>query len=136
MTTGRASLRRARGEAGSGPVSLAMGVAVLLGFLLLATQVLVHLTTTSTITAAAFDGARRGAVEDADGCPSAVARSRAVLGSYGQRADVEVVCHDTDDVVSVTVRGPSPARALVRTPGTAAALEHIERTATVQREAW
>lgn len=122
-------------EDGSGNVSALFGVAVFLSFLLVGSQVLLHLYTTSTITAAAFDAARRAAAIDGGGCGQAPTRVRALLGSYGQRAEVRVDCRETADWLEVSVAGPSPARGAARTFGKLTNLDTIERSATVRREA-
>lgn len=120
-----------RSEDGSGPISAVFGVAIFLGFLLFATQTLVHLYATSTVTTAAFDAARRGAAEGGGGCADAAARVRALLGDYGQRA--AVACDQGPDQVQVTVTAPSPANLLAGF-GTGLGLSDIERTAAVRVE--
>jgi hypothetical protein len=104
---------RAR-EAGSGPITMVFGVAIFLGFLLLATQVLVHLYATSTVTAVAFDEARRAST-DGGRCEGVDARIRARLGGWAAAPGVEVSCTPGSAGVEPTVvrvRGPSPAQAL------------------------
>jgi hypothetical protein len=109
------------------------GVAIFLGFLLLSTQVLVHLYATSTIGAVAFDTARRAAADGAS-CASIGARDRVVeaLGGYGQRID-DPVCRSDGDQTVVTVTGPTPAR-LGGVFGGPLGLDRIERTARVRTE--
>jgi hypothetical protein len=126
--------RRWRDQDGSGSVSAVFGVAVFLSFLLVASQVLLHLYTTSTITAAAFDAARRAAAADGGGCGHAPARARALLGAYGERPEVRIDCIETDQRLQVTVVGPSPARGAARAFGRLTNLDVIERAATVRRE--
>ena len=124
---------RAHGEDGSGPISTVFGVAIFLGFLLLATQVLVHLYATSTVTTVAFDAARRAAAEGGGGCHDAPQQARARLGGYGQRQQVAITCHEDGDQLSLTVRGPTPAQ-LVQGFGVTLFDGGIERTVTVRVE--
>ncbi len=120
-------------ESGSGPISTVFGVAILLGFLLLATQVFVHLYATSTVTTVAFETARHAAAEGGGGCPGTADRARSLLGGYGQRPQVEVACTDDGEQLSVTITGPTPAQ-LVQAFGTRLFERGIERTATVRIE--
>ena len=126
--------RRFRGdEDGSSAITSVFGVLIFLGFLMLATQVLVHLYATSTVSAIAFDTARRAAAEGAD-CGSIDAGSyvRRALGDYGQRID-EPLCTSDGDQTVVTVTGPTPAR-LADAFGGGLGLDRIERTARVRTE--
>lgn len=107
------------------------GVAIFLGFLLFATQALVHLYATSTVTAATFEAARRASAETGGGCAEVPARVRGLLGDYGSR--VEVGCAQRGEQLHVTVRGPSPAR-LLSGFGDGLGLGAIERTAVVRVE--
>jgi hypothetical protein len=125
---------RRQGECGSGHIGAVFGIAVFLAFLLVATQVLVHLAATSNVTAAAFDAARRAAAEGGGGCSAAPARARATLGSYGSRSDVAVRCVADGEAIRVTVRGPSPAGGLARPFVRLTSSETIERSATVHLE--
>jgi hypothetical protein len=120
-------------EAGTGPISTVFGVAMFLGFLLLATQALVHLYASSTVSSAVFDAARRGAAEGGGGCSAAVTRARSLLGDYGQRDGVEVSCSETTGSLQLTFRGPTPAN-LVGGFGATMGRGGIERTATVRLE--
>jgi hypothetical protein len=122
-----------REESGAGPISTVFGVAIFLGFLLLATQTLVHLYATSTVSSAVFDAASRGAAEGGGGCPAAVARARELLGGYGARPDVDLRCDDSDDTLRLTLRGPTPAN-LVGGFGATVGRRGIERTASVRLE--
>jgi hypothetical protein len=124
---------RWRDEAGSGPISTIFGVVIFLGFLLLATQTLVHLYASSTVSSAVFDAARRGAAEGGGGCTAAVARARSLLGDYGQRNEVELACSDTTGSLRLTFRGPTPAN-LIGGFGATMGRGGIERTATVRLE--
>jgi hypothetical protein len=125
---------RVRREDGAGLVSALFGFVVFLGFLLVASQVLVHLYTTSTVSAAVYDAARRAAAEDGGGCAWAPGRVRALLGPYGQRGDVAVRCAEVDGVLRLTVAGPSPARGAAAAGGRLPSLATIERTVTVRVE--
>jgi hypothetical protein len=120
-------------ESGAGPLSTVFGVAIFLGFLLLATQTLVHLYASSTVSSAVFDAASRGAAEDGGGCPAAVARARALLGGYGARPDVELACDASGDTLRLTLHGPTPANLLAGF-GAAVGRGGIERTASVRLE--
>lgn len=119
-----------RSEDGSGPISTVFGVAIFLGFLLFATQTLVHLYATSTVTSAAFEAARRGAADGGD-CADVDTRVRGLLGDYGQR--VAVACERGPEQFEVTVTAPSPANLLAGF-GTGFGLGEIERTAAVRTE--
>jgi hypothetical protein len=121
-----------RAEDGNGPVTAVFGVGVFLAFLLFAVQVMLHLYGTSTVSAAAFDGARLMAAEDGVSCAAAGSHVRDVLGAYGAR--VSVTCPvQTADAVAVRVVGPSPAP-LVDGFLTGFDLGDIERTARVRVE--
>jgi hypothetical protein len=112
---------------------MVFAVAVFLAFLMLSTQVLLHLYTTSTITAVAFDTARRAAGEGSS-CESVrfEARIRRALGGYGQRIE-QPRCVSSDGQIEVTIVGPTPAR-LVDAFGATLGLDRIERTARVRTE--
>lgn len=120
-------------EDGSSAITSVFGVLIFLGFLLLATQVLVHLYATSTVSAVAFDTARRASAEGAS-CAGidASSRARQALGGYGQRID-EPVCTEQGGTTVVTISGPTPAR-LVDAFGGGLGLDRIERTARVRTE--
>lgn len=122
------------GEAGSSPVTSVFGVAIFLGFLLLASQVLLHLYATSTITAVAFDAARRAAA-DGGSCPVEQTRARVALGAWAaDPTTVTVSCNPSDgDFTTVTIRGPSPASGL-RLYAQLTGMETIERRASVRTE--
>jgi hypothetical protein len=122
-----------RDESGSGPISTVFGVAIFLGFLLLATQTLVHLYASSTVSSAVFDAARRGAAEGGGGCTTAVARARTLLGDYGRRSDVEFACDPSGESLQLSFRGPTPAN-LIGGFGQTVGRGGIERTATVRFE--
>jgi hypothetical protein len=100
-------------ERGSVTVSSLVGVTVLLLFLLLSTQTLVHLHATSTVSAVAFDVARRASAVDS-GCPDDAA-VRARLGGWGADPAVSISCVRADGgATTVVIEGPSPAAAFGR----------------------
>jgi hypothetical protein len=97
-------------ETGSSALSSIFSVAIFLAFLLVASQALVHLYATSTVTAVAFDTARRASA-DGSACPPEH-QIRARLGSWGNRAGVQTTCvRQPDGTTTVTISGPSPAQA-------------------------
>ena len=118
------------GEAGTSPVTAVFGVAIFLGFLLLATQTLLHLYASSIVSSAAFDVARRAAAEDGGGCAEVDQRVRGRLG--GHAAGARVDCRDDGDQLHLRVRAESPARLLAGFGDTGG--RSIERTATVRIE--
>lgn len=124
---------RLSAEHGSSAITSVFGVLIFLALLMLATQVLVHLYATSTVSAVAFDTARRAAAEGAS-CASidAATRARQALGGYGQRVD-EPVCTTEGGATVVTISGPTPAR-MVDAFGGGLGLDRIERTARVRTE--
>lgn len=125
--------RRSGGEDGASSLASVFGVAIFLGFLLLATQVLVHLYATSVVTAVAFDTARRASGLGGD-CSSASADAAARLGAWGRRADVEVHCASDPEGgrTQVTITGPSPASRLALFGPEVVA--RLERGASFRRE--
>jgi len=123
-----------RSQRGSGPVTSVFGVAMFLGFLLLASQVLVHLYATSTVTAVAFDEARRASVDGGD-CAAVEQRVRERLGEWGADPRVEVHCDPGvagASPTTVRVHSPSPARALAMFSRSAAT--EIDRAASFLTE--
>jgi len=118
------------GEAGTSPVTAVFGVAIFLGFLLLATQTLLHLYTSSIVSSAAFDVARRAAAEDGGGCAEVDQHVRGRLGDHA--AGTRVDCRDDGDQLHLRVRTESPARLLAGFGDTGG--RSIERTATVRIE--
>lgn len=120
-------------QAGASSIASVFGVAIFLAFLMLSTQVLVHLYASSTITAVAFDTARRASSAGGD-CAASEADAVARLGSWGTKPDVVVVCiPDTGDGrTEVTIAGPSPARGLSVFGG--GAVDRIERGASFRTE--
>lgn len=121
-------------------VSSVVGVTAFLAMLLFAVQLVLNLYATSTVTAAAFDGAR--IVAGADGGPAAEpeaeARIRTLLGRYDDTGSLELSWEyrDTDarpgpDVVALTVDADHPTRLLRVMP---VPYQHIVRTVVVRME--
>jgi hypothetical protein len=94
-------------EDGTSPIVASVAVAVFLGFLLLASQTLLHLYALSTASAAAADAARRVAAVGGT-CDDGHAQVTALLGGWGDH--VTVACQRRAGEVEVRVTGPSPAR--------------------------
>lgn len=128
--TGRG--RSIHAQEGSGPITSVFSVGIFLGFLLLASQVLVHLYATSTVTAVAFDEARRASTDGGD-CAEVEGRVRQRLGAWVAEPQVVIDCEVVADATTtVRISGPSPARAL-RIFGTGVA-ERIDRAASFRTE--
>lgn len=121
-------------EEGSSSITSVFGVAIFLGFLLLATQVLVHLYATSTVNAVAFDNARRAAAQGGD-CGAAVINATSALGSWGARPEVDITCVQDGEFTRMQISGPSPASGL-QWYGQLTGQSMIERGATVRSEGW
>jgi hypothetical protein len=128
------------GERGSGLISSVVGVTAFLVLLLFAVQLVLNLYATSTVTAAAFDGARivAGARGGANAEEEAEARIRSLLPGYAAEGSLSLSWEyrDTDaiagpDVVALTVEAEHPTRLLevMRLP-----FQHITRTITVRLE--
>lgn len=117
-------------EHGHSPVVAVVAVAAFLGFLLLATQTLLHLSALSTASAAAADAARRAAAADGS-CASGLAHAHAVLGDWADA--LAVTCTRGADTTEVRVRGPSPARVVAAAAG-ALRLGEVDRAARVPTE--
>lgn len=133
-------------DEGSSPITAVFGVTIFLGFLLLGVQTMIHLYATSTVTAVAFDEARRASAYPPS-CDGVEARVRDRLGSFGARADlitctepsilaagadaqVAGYCAGSFDSFQLEVRiaGSSPARGLtIMGPS---AIERIDRSAS------
>lgn len=131
--------RRVDDQDGSSSLTSVFGVMIFLGFLFLATQVLVHLWATSTVTAVAFDEARRVSAATADGtvaggCDEHVEpRVRSRLGSWGQQASVRCTANpERPEAITVRVTGPTPARSLAGFGFTP--VSDIDRSATFLTE--
>lgn len=129
---------RAASEEGSAGINAVFGVAIFLSFVLLTVQVLLHLYASSAMSAAAFDGARGLASEDARSCAEVQDSARSLLGQYGREDGVTFpICVDrtqAGDEVVFSVRGPSPAPLVSGFFGSAFGLGDIEREARVRVE--
>lgn len=121
-----------RDEAGTSPITALFSVAIFLGFLLVAVQVLAHLYTTSVVNAAAFEAARLEAGSEPAGRATAEAHATALLGGYGQRVSFDWSGSGRDEIV-LRISGPSPA-ALIRAVGQLAGLDTIDRQVRVRVE--
>ncbi len=135
--------RRCAGDRGTGLIASFAAVVVFLAFLLFAVQLLVGLYATTSVTSAAFDGARLVAgdqvdhadpVDEADARMAGDARIRSELGAFGRTAEIDWSA-STDQEIVVRVQGDAP-RFLF--PGLQHALGtgHIDRTVEVRVEAW
>lgn len=131
--TGRGWRVRAADDAGTGVVGTLVGVTVFLTLLLFATQLALNLYAASTVTAAAFDGARIVAGSEAGGepaaCRDAEEHVRSLLGDLEVRFAWSV---GADDVALTVVaeRGTSLLR------GLAVPFDTVERTVRIRREAF
>lgn len=121
-----------RREHGAGALSTLMGVAVVLSFLLLAAQVLVHLYATTTVSAAAADSARLASAFEGAEAAEAETYGRELLGTLDQHVEVFDVAVGPDAVrARVVARSPAIlARALTGVAG----LGRIEREVVMRRE--
>lgn len=117
------------------------GVAVFLGFLFFAVHLVVSLYATSSVTAHAYDAARRVAAADVDHDDPAAVRAaqrraeadvRATLGRYAERVEPFDWSGTTGDVVRLRVRADNPSF-LVFADGLLG-VEEIDRTVTVRVE--
>ena len=129
------------GDDGTGLIGAIAGFTVVLALALFAVQVLLNLFTTSAVTDAAHDGARRVAgarVDHADPLAVTAARTdaertiRDLLGAYGERVSIDWSASTADEVV-VRVRGEAPR---VLLPGLAGpvGLDRVDRTVRVRVE--
>ncbi len=111
-----------------GAIGSSIGALMLLGLLLLALHTMLALQTRSLVSSAAWDAARRVAVQDGDGSAEAIERVEAMIP--GLEPSVEVV--STDDTVTVTVTARSPGFF----PGVTSfdRVRNVTRTARVRRE--
>lgn len=124
-------------DEGSSGITAVFGVGIFLTFLLFTVQVMLHLYATSVISAAAFDGARGLASEDASSCAEARSAARSLLGDYGQDPALTFpVCglEDGGDVAVFSVRAPSPAPLVDGFFRASFGLGDIEREARVRTE--
>lgn len=126
---------------GTGLIGTLAGFTVVLALALFAVQVLLNLFTTSAVTDAAHDGARRVAGARVDhGDPVAVAAARAgadrhireLLGAYGRQVQLDWSASTADEVV-LRVRADAPR---VLLPGLAGpvGLDRVDRTVRVRVE--
>lgn len=123
---------RCHGECGASSIASVFGVAIFLGFMLLSTQVLVHLYASSTVSAVAFDTARRASGLGGD-CDTSAVNARTRLGTWGAQPGVDIRCDATaDGRIEVIISGPSPARGL-SIFGTGL-IDRIERGASFRHE--
>lgn len=127
----RTSTRSA--EAGTGAVGTLVGVTVFLSLLLLAVQASLNLYAASTVTAAAFDGARLVAGADAGAHVPALAAAEDHVRSLLGDQDVRFAWSVDDDVVALTVTAAAPTRLLRGLP---LPFDTVERTVRVRREAF
>ena len=125
-------------ERGTGLIGTVAGVTAFLVLLLFASQLLVNLYATTTVTAAAFDAAR--IVAGGDGGPDserlAEAGARRQLGPAGSSADFAWRWLDTDgdaadDHLELRVRADSPTNLL---PNVRFPFQTIDRTVQVRAE--
>ncbi len=134
---------RLRGDPGTGLIATFAAVIVFLAFLLFAVQLLVDLYATTSVTNAAFDGARLVAGSRTDhGDPQAMAASRTAaeermrdeLGAFGRTVHFDWSGSDAQ-VVQVRLVGDAPGF-LWPGLGDVAGARHIDRTVRVRVEAW
>jgi hypothetical protein len=115
-------------------------VSAFLVLLLFATQLVLNLYATSTVTAAAFDGARMVAGAHGGEASEAAAEAhvRELLAGYDRAGSLDLrwEYRDTDaepgpDVVALTVDADHPTRLLALVP---LPFQHVVRTITVRME--
>lgn len=107
-----------RDDSGAGLLPTVTGVASLLGFLLLASQVLFNLYAASAVQAAAFDAARLVASEGSDPAaaqPDAERHVRSVLGRFGEERvrSVRLAVEGESLRLTVVAKNPSLLPALL-----------------------
>lgn len=121
-------------EAGTGIISAVFGVAIFLGFVLLASQVLLDLYTRSVITSAATRGAEIVAAANGGTAaePLADATVERLLGRDASQATLSWQVTSTE--VALTVRLTTPSLLPVALGGPLG-LDRITRTVVVAREA-
>ncbi|MEO6989595.1 MAG: hypothetical protein ABI239_13225 [Aquihabitans sp.] len=133
-------ISRWRGEAGTGLIGSAAGVAAFVLFLLFAVQLIVNLYATSTVTAAGYDAARSVAsanVDHSDPQSVAVAQREAerhlrdLLGDMGQSAQLSWSTDGNQIRLHVVVDSPGILPSSVRDT---TSLRHIDRTFVVRIE--
>ena len=122
------------GDAGTGLVSTIGGVTAFLAFLLLATQILLGLHTTSTVTGVAHDGARDVARADPDVFGPATVEAEASMRSLLGRLDVSFDWSgSTPDTVVLHVHASTPRVLPVSWDGPVGG-DEVDRTVRVRRE--
>ncbi len=119
-------------EDGSSAISALFGVAIFLGFLLFAAQILIHLYATSAVSAAAFDTARLVAAADGIDRAAAEDRTRQLLGAYGAAVAFDWSGSSREQVV-LRVTGPTPAR-MIQGLAELTGLKTIDRQVRVRVE--
>lgn len=135
-STRSATERRPRADqAGTGLIATVFGVTVFLVFLLVAVQVVFDLYARSSVTAVAYDAARRVAGADGGATETAELRAeataRTTLGRYGQRVEFTWSADDQQVSLAVHVRNPTLLPSLVSSQ---LGLDTIDRTVRVRRE--
>lgn len=125
-------------ESGTGMVGSVVGVTAFLTLLFFAAQLVLNLYATSTVTAAAFDGAR--IVAGADGGPAAEVDAerhiRELVGGESDSLTMSWAYLDTDgepgpDVVTLTVEADHPTHLFA---SLSLPFQHITRTVRVRME--
>lgn len=129
---------------GSSPLGAVFSLMVMLGFVLLASQTMIHLFASSVVNAVAFDAARHvaseghrcepGAAEMVVGADDAVRHRLGMHGGLAQDPTLTVACHRHGQRTEVTVTVRSPAQALRVVPGGGMAV--IDRTGVARTERW
>jgi len=109
-----------------------VGICLMLAFLFIAAQALVHLFASSAVAAAAYDAARLASGARPVTAADAAAHGRAVLGSFAERVEVFTVTVGNESIRARVV-ADSPAL-LPRVFGEATGLDVIDRSVVVRRE--
>jgi hypothetical protein len=126
---------RTRSDEGAGAIATLGGLAVVLMLMFMAVNVLTYLYTTSTVTAVAFDAARRAAgAQDPDGGGrvAATTTARGLLGSIGVDTTFDWSKSNAEQV-RLTVDAPG-VRLLPQTVLRQMGIDRIRRTAVVKVE--
>lgn len=118
-------------EGGQSPVVMTFALTAFLSFLLLATQMLVHLTALSSASSAAADAARRAASAGGS-CAAGEAHAEQLLGPWA--SDLEIACRRDLEATVVQITGPSPAR-IVNAAGELVGAGRVDRSVRVPNEA-
>mgnify|MGYP005813844175 CR=1 FL=1 len=133
--------RRCRFDDGTGLLALSAGVLVFLAFLLFAMQLLIGLHARTSVTTAAFDGARMVATAPIDHSDPGQVRTaqvraeqrvRSLLGRMGTQATIDW-SGSTGDAIAVRVR-VAPPRFLLPGLSSVAGTRTIDQTARVRVE--